>query len=495
MAYKVPTFDEMTSFLIALGKALLPTRNIGSRFTLYQKLFRVFAGGVTDVHANLRSAARDVMPATSSGTKLDEWLSTVGLTRKTATGSRKSAALRVTGTAGAVAPVGSLLVHVASGLTFQLTETATIPAVAPLRYDANVAAVDVGSATRLRAGEVLKFTGSIAGIKPAAELQKDLDEDGYDAEQDGAAKVRLLARLGDDAAGGTQADYVAWARAQTGIAAAYAYKGRIGIGSGDVAALHAGTGSARSLLPAERTALLAALAELAPAQMGSGALRVLATVEQIVNVEIAITVDGTAAYAWDWEDFGGQAISAYNATTREIAFASGLVPATIIPGDRISFRGVASVQDGRQYVVEAITGVATVSLQSAPVVAPAATDVAYSGGPIVARIRDAAIAHINGDVLYAGDLGPLPGAVAGLDTASLRVLVAGAGTANPSGMYGGWIGGVYRGILSTIATYTRGVRTHAVIAPAADVEATDYAAPLDGQIGMVSPGYVLIRRA
>jgi hypothetical protein len=61
-------------------------------------------------------------------------------------------------------------------------------------------------------------------------------------------------------------------------------------------------------------------------------------------------------------------------------------------------------------------------------------------------------------------------------------------------MYGAWVGSLLRGTLQRIVTYTRGVRSSSVITPAVDQEAVDYAFPLDTQVGLLTPGYVLVRR-
>ena len=210
---------------------------------------------------------------------------------------------------------------------------AAVPAAGAV--DVDVLAVSTGSATRLKKGEILEYLSTPAGIQTKIELQRDLDDDGFDSEQDGAARNRLLAALATPSSGGNQSDFVGWALSQLGISQAFCYPNRAGLGTVDVAALHTGA-------------------------------------------------------------------------------------------DR-----------------------------------------------------------------------PLPGAVAAsssISTAQLQVLATGIGTSNPAGVYGAWVGALLRGTLQRIVTYTRGVRSTAVIAPAADQEAVDYAFPLDTQIGLLTPGYVLVRR-
>lgn len=495
MAYKVPSPNGMTALLVALFKSFFPDRNIGSRFAPAWKFVKTIAGAATDIHANVNNVAKDLMPDSARGAALDRFLGIFapgGLKlRKGATPARKSSAGRVKGAVGATVTLGEQLVHRSTGLLFQINQAVTIPAGGYI--DVDILAISTGSATRLEKGEVLEFLTKPASIETQVVLQIALDEDGADAEADGAARNRLLAALAEPTAGGNQADYVAWCLAQLGIATAFCYPNRAGIGTVDVAALHSGTGTSRKLNSTERSVLLAILRALAPTQVAGPALRVLTTVEETANVELTITTTGEASYAFDWDDSSGPlTVLAWTAATRTLQFSTAR-PADMVAGGRVVLKGVATVQDGKPYKIESVSGSDAVVLEEAPAVAPANPDLVYAGGPITAMIRDAIVAHINGDILYADARGPLPAANAG-STVNLKQLLDGVGTANPAGTYGGWRGGLLKGALSTIAMYTRGVRNHAIVTPVADQEATDYAWPNDAQIGYLVPGYVLVRR-
>jgi uncharacterized phage protein gp47/JayE len=507
VAYKVPTLEEMLAFLVALFKGLFPDRAIGSRFTPAWKLMKVIAGAITDVHANVATGLDNVMPDKARKEFLDRWIGIVqpgGIaTRKGATPARRAKAGRVTGAVGATTVVGDQLIHRASGLLFQVNSNGTIPAAGYV--DVDIVAIDTGSKTRLEAGEILEYLTTPPGISTQVELQLALTDDGYDQEQDGAARNRLLDAMSSPSSGGNQADYVGWALAQPGIAHAFCYPNRAGLGTVDIAALHAGNGTARKLNAGEIATLQAALAQLVPATVGGsgGGLRVLTTVEETANVELTITPDGTPAYAFDWDDSSAPTVLSWTAATRTLQFAGGARPGTLQAGHRLCIKGVASQQDSAPLVVESLSGPDSVVLQTVPKkpdgtdATPTSTDIVYAGGPMTAIIRDAIIAHINGDILYAGPSGPLPGQTAessGVSTSDLQVLASGVGTSNPAGIYGTWAGALTRATLAKIAMYTRGVRNQAVIVPAADQDSTDYAFPNDSQIGFLVPGYVLVRR-
>lgn len=506
MAYKVPTLNDMLGFLVALFKGLLPDRNIGSRFVPAWKLMKVFSAGVTDVNANVASSFKDVMADTAAGAALDRQLAIYkpgGIaTLKPATPSRKAAAGRVRGTLASTTAVGDQLIHRASGLLFQVNSLGVIPAA--LFVDVDILAVSTGSATRLKKGEILEYLSPPVGIQTKIELQKDLDDDGFDRELEGAARNRLLAALSTTSAGGNQADYVGWARSMTGISQAFEYSNRAGLGCVDVAALHTGIGTARIMNAGEMATLLALLQTLAPAPIAAtgGALRVLTVIggnldaANLANVEVMLTPDGLPQNAFDWDDSVPPVVLAVTVGTRTIQFTAARPP-TMQAGDRFCLRGVASSQDGSTLVVEALTSTDSIIVQTWPTNNPAATDVVYAGGPLTEVVRPAIVAHLNGDVLYAAAGGPLAGAVAASSSTSvaqLQVLADGIGTANPGGIYGAWSGSLLPGTLQKIATYTRGVRACAVITPAAAQDAVDYAFPLDAQIGLLTPGFVLVRR-
>lgn len=504
MAYKVPSLEEFLGFLVALFKGLLPTRNIGSRFVPAWKFVKTIAGAGTDIHANVTSAVKDIMADTALGKALDRqlyiWAPGGSKYRKGATPARKSAAGRVKGTLASTTVIGDQLIHRASGLLFQINQNAAIPAA--LFIDVDILAVSTGSATRLKKTEVLEYLAPPAGIQLKVALQKDLDEDGDDVEQDGAAQLRLLNALGTAPAGGNQDDYVGWALVQSGIAAAFAYPNRAGLGTMDIAALHTGTGTARKLNAGEIATLRAAVALRAPSQVGGsgGSLRVLTTVEETANVELVITPDGQPQYTFDWDDSVAPTVLAWTAATRTLQFSSTR-PTSMQAGHRICLKKVAGTDvDGAPIKIESLSGTDAVILESIPKkpdgtdAVPAATDIVYAGGPLTAIIRDAILAHVNGEVLVATDTGPYSRAKAPSSSRPWPELAQGIGTANPAGIYGAWTGALLRGNLEKIAMFTRGVRNKNVVTPAADQESTDYAFPNDSQIGYFIPGYVLVRK-
>lgn len=499
MPFEIPSLSETRDFLVALGKALFPGLNFGSRRSYHGRRATYLAGAVTQLHAHVESAKADVMPDTASdGDPVNRWGSIVGVARKSATPARKASAGRVRGAAGATVSEGAQLRHEESGLVFAIGQAVTVPT--SEFYDADIVAVDVGAQTRLTCPAVLKFLETPIGIETTVTLVLDLDEDGFDAEQFGSYRSRVLATFSETPAGGNQSDFVAWALASLNtVASAFAYPERAGRGTIDVVAFYAGHGTARSLSADDRNLVASYIKTKAPFQISGagGPLRILTTIADPRTVVVTLVPNGQPAFAFDWtEPAATLTVAGWTAETRELQFSASL-PLSLRAGHRLILVGVdsrATLHDGREYKIESISGADKVILEKAPPSAPAATDLIFSGGPLVTPVRDAIVAHLNGEAVYAGrGLTPLPESAV-QSMVGLDVLAEGIGPANPAGIYGTWAGGILRATLAKIATYKAGVRNAVVVTPAADYEATDDAFPDDAQIHFVTPAVVVVRR-
>lgn len=503
MAYRIPNLTESEELLVAGHRRIFPGSDAGARRSYHRRRAQWIALALTELHAHLEALGDDVMPDTATGAMAERWGGIVGTRKKPATPARKSDALRVVGDAGTPINSGTELVHPPSGLRFKINEDDVVPAGGEV--DVDIVAIDTGSRTRLTKGEVLEFVATPIGLEPRAELQKDLDEDGFDVEQEPAFKRRYLKAFGEPSAGGNDADWERWMTAIAGIEQAFAYPNRAGRGTLDIVALHAGSGAERALTNAEAAAVVAALAKLGPSQLVAigGSLRHLTVVPDEQDIELTIEPSGSKQFAFDWDDSTPPMITAWDPPTNTATLNAR--PASMKAGDRICIHGVATAQDGAPLVIESLVGANQIKLEKAPRVAPANTDLVYAGGPLTALIRDAILAHVGGDLVFLGDNGPLPAAVAEEQNTSifdLRILAEGIGPANPGGKYGDWSGGLVHSTLEKIATSSRGVRKATCLVPVSDYEAEDYGhgtstAPFteDYKIGLIVAGEVLVRRA
>jgi hypothetical protein len=400
------------------------------------------------------------MPDTASGEFLDRWGAIRGVTRKAATPSRKSSALRVFGTVGATVATGDALTHDATGLQFQVNEDETIPAAGYV--DVDVVAVDVGRQTQLSAGETLRFDDPPTNVNEEAVLQLDIDEDGDDAESDASYRTRILDRFANPPLGGAQNDYVQWALEVTGIASAYAYPGRAGRNSVDVAALHSGSGSSRLLSAGEITDLLEYLDTKKPAGVD---LRVLTVATQEQNIIVRVKPNGDPQYEFDWDDSVSTTVNTWSSSTRTLTFNAAR-PASMKAGDRLTLTPNTAGGDGIQHTIESLVSTNAVILETVPALAPSNSWAVYSGGPLVDPIRDAIIEHVDS-----------------LGTSNTD--------ANP---YGSWEANLRPENLSKICQSVTGVKRSAVINPSATVEPVDNAYPSDGTVYIVTRALVQIRR-
>lgn len=508
MPFDIPTLTDTKKFLMALGKALFPGLNFGSDSSFHGKRAIFAAGAATQIHAHVDSAQRDLHPLTAGdGKPINDWGSALGVARKGATPARRSAAGRVRGNAGATVTLGRQMRHPATGLLYQINNNVTIPGVAGVDpdsfVDADVVGIDTGAQTRLPSGEVLTFLSQPLGIQANVTLQLALDQDGFDAEQYGSYRSRTLTVLSSTPSGGSPGDFQRWAlESLDTVGSAYVFPNRAGRGTVDIVAFYNGTGSARTLTAPDRATVLAYIQTKAPIQLSGsgGGLRVITTVADPQRAEILIKPNGIASFAFDWSDFPVPTVLSWTAATRALRFAGGTIPAGMRAGHRLLFDGSAggsgvNAQDGREFRIESVSSVDTVILETAPAVAPGATDKVYSGGPLVTPIRDAIVAHLNGEIVYAGKgLTPVPASSAS-SIIGLDILADGIGPSNPLGKYGAWSGAILLSTLFRIATYKAGVRKVTIVSPAADYEPTDDQFPLDGQIHYVTPGAIIVRSA
>lgn len=501
MSYPTPSFDQAREWLRAFFQFLMPDRNV-SPLSLYGRIVTWIAGAMTDLHAHVDTSERDAMPDTAEGAAADRHAGLWGITRKGATPARRPSSIRVTGTPTTAITSGEQLTDLATGLVYELASGGVVGGGGYV--DLDLVAVDTGSKTRIPTGTVLEFVSPPAGITTQAEVILDVNLDGQDQELTGALRLRYLAVIKERPAGGSPSDFESWAVEVDGVAEAYAYPNRAGRGSVDVAALHA---NRANLTAPERDELLAHLRELAPGHLAAeGAdLRVLETFWQSTNVEILITPDGSRAAAFDWNDSTPPEVDSWDAPSRTITLTAPR-PASMAVGHRLIVKDVAGDGSGAEVVIEALPSGSPndVVVASLPTGVDGAAltvfggDLIYSGGPLVAPIRDAVIAHMNGEILYQWRGRALPASVAAevaVSTARLEVFALPIGTANPANAYGAWSGGLRRGMLAAIAQVTRGVDTVDVAAPVADFEASDPVYPDDDTIGVVVPARVIVRSA
>ena len=459
MALRIPSYTELQKFVVGVGRSLLSTRDWSINKTAW-KWFGAVNAGIATLFAHLTQAKNDLLPDSANEPYLSRWGKMRAKTAKPATPARGTAALRVTGTPGSVLAITNTLTHLASGLRFKLNEAEVIPAGGSV--DVDVIAIDTGKKTRLTKDEVLTFDAPPAGVNEQAVIVVDLTLDGDDAEAIEAYRGRILDTFRRPPLGGAPPDYEQWATEVTGIAAAYTYPTRPGLGAVDLVGLHDGRGAERILSAGEVTELQTYVAAKKPV---GAEFRVL-TVEGInVDVEVLVEPVSLPEYVFDWNDQVALVILTWTLATRKIVFTTNR-PSSMLVGHRLTIKPIAGGGTGQQYVIEALDGANGVILEEVPATAPAPNDTVYSGGALVDPVRDGVLEHFD-------ELGPT----------------------NPDASpYGSWEGNVRPENIYAIAQGTAGVRRSTVSAPAVTVAMVDSPYPDDGKVFLAIPRRILVRR-
>lgn len=153
------------------------------------------------------------LPTKARGAYLDRWGELLGLIRKQPTKARPVGRF-VTATSGDAATGDTL--RRGDGVIYEVMGDTAI--VAPYT-DVTLIAVDAGSGGSVLDGAALTISPALTSIDTAVVIQGDAE--GEDVETDAAYLVRILARLQNPPQGGSEADYIAWARAVAGVGDAW----------------------------------------------------------------------------------------------------------------------------------------------------------------------------------------------------------------------------------------------------------------------------------
>lgn len=175
------------------------------------------AGAVHLLYGFLEWIADQVMPDTAEGPQLERWASIWGIYRKPADFAEGPVVF--TGANGVFIPTGTALQR-SDGVTFKTTEDVTI---ASGSATANVIADVSGVGGNTEAGIELELISPIAGVQATALVDTPEITDGQDAETDESLLARLLLRIQNPPAGGTEADFKRWTLEVPGVTRAWVY--------------------------------------------------------------------------------------------------------------------------------------------------------------------------------------------------------------------------------------------------------------------------------
>jgi len=184
----------------------------------------------------IKWAQAQAFPDTADSSHLEQYAALYGLVKTAATASA-STSVRLTGTPGTVVASGLEMVHV-DGTEFETSSGGTIAPGGTL----NVTAISTttGEIANKEAAETLSLTSPPAGVDATVTIMSSF-QGGEDAETDAQLLARVLIRLRTPPAGGKATDYEQWALEVSGVAEAFVYPLRRGLGTCDVVPLTTAT--------------------------------------------------------------------------------------------------------------------------------------------------------------------------------------------------------------------------------------------------------------
>lgn len=410
------SLDDLEAQVLAFFSNRFPGRDLGTESWL-GKQARAIAMALLALQKAIEDADHDGSPSPKSSTgALDAFAVLFGLLSNQGGYGRNGAVAAsggvgpATGTKGTIFADGLLLLASDGVTQLKLSGAVTIPGVPPgaASISAQFVAVTAGIAGNLPVGSVLTWVNPPVGADSTVQLTSPL-AGGAERESDGALLARIFDRLQKPPKGGAAVDYRIWAEASDpGVHRAYAYPNRAGLGSVQVVAVAAGSGTGRvpsgsviaacdSYLASKRPVTVQGYKTLAPAMPGANGMTVRARL-----------APSAKKYAFDWNDTA--------ATYRVFAYAAG--PPALLTLDQLAPASLKSAIDAGlspRLQVEA-TGGPVLPVQVAATAwsdsggrtqltlqnplpdgwtAPAVNDVVHAGGPIVATIAQALLDYID----------------------------------------------------------------------------------------------------
>lgn len=210
MSFTRPTLPELVDRIQADFVSRLSLVGAVLRRSNVYVMSRVLAGAAHMLHGHLEFLSRQQFADQSDDAYLIRQASVFGMSKNPATFA--TATTTATGTNGVVIPALAILQR-SDGAEYQTTAPVTIASgTATLPVSALVA----GAVGTLTAGVVLNFESPITNVAAATTVTGST-ADGSDQETTSGLRARFLARLSAQAQGGSDADYVDWAKSVTGV--------------------------------------------------------------------------------------------------------------------------------------------------------------------------------------------------------------------------------------------------------------------------------------
>lgn len=220
MPFEIPTIKEIHQRVEAdleaslegeINAADMPFRN-----ALVRVLARVFAGAIHVLYRLLKTLAENYFPWSAVGVWLERWAEIWNITRKD--GTFAYGRVSFTGTESAVLASGTLCQR-SDGVQYEILDDAVIEFG---ELSVPVECLRSGKSGNLPAGVPVSLVSPVSGIDTAGKTTSPGINGGFDPEDDESLRDRLFERIQNPPQGGSESDYVRWAREVPGVTRAWA---------------------------------------------------------------------------------------------------------------------------------------------------------------------------------------------------------------------------------------------------------------------------------
>ncbi len=237
MPYVEKKYEDLRQEILTDYANQIPGADVSAGSDIYVKACAL-ASALWGIYQQQKWVVRQIFPTSADSAELERHASLRGLSRNPA--SKASGTVTLTGTNGVVVNAG-LSLKTAEGVYFTTTAGGTV---ANGILDVAASAKEGGISGNIAAASALTVQDPPAGVASGASA-KTAFTGGEDKEPDAALLARLLDVLRQPPAGGNAGDYKAWALEVSGVAEAYVFPLRFGLGSVAVVPLVSGSGSGR----------------------------------------------------------------------------------------------------------------------------------------------------------------------------------------------------------------------------------------------------------
>lgn len=226
MPFPRPTLSQLIAQTYADIRSNLPGADPLLRFSNLNILAKAVAALANGHYGYQDWIAKQSNPFTATEENLEAWAALKGIVRLPA--SAAAGVVTFTGTVGALIPGGTRLVR-GDGVEYTTDADATIGGGGNIT--ASVTAIEAAALGNALVSTILTLGTAIGGVDAAVTVTTALTG-GADAETDDSLRTRMLQAYAAPPQGGSQADYVQWARAVPGVTRAWCEPN--GMGSGTV---------------------------------------------------------------------------------------------------------------------------------------------------------------------------------------------------------------------------------------------------------------------